>query len=383
LRYALITGLLISAIWLFVSCNRPPTQTPATTTTPVPVTSQREAKEGWEVRWQTVLAQARKEGKIVLYGPPIPQTRQGFIETFQRAYPGIALEYTAIPGALGLPKVLSERKAGIELVDLYIGGTITILGFREYVQPIKPFLILPEVLDTTKWWDKRLDFSDDAEKLNLVFTLNVSSRVIYNSEHVNPADISSFLNLTEPKWKDKIIMWDPRVVGSGNATATFWYLHPKLGLDYMKAFAKVNPVFTRDVRFLVETVARGKYGIGISPDNAAVNDFQKAGTPVKWAPFMKEGTYSSAAFGSVGVMDKPPHPAAATIFLNWLLGKEGQTVWTTTSGYASRRIDAPVDHLAEAEKPVLGTSYMPGYKEEYILKKDEVMNILNDVFAGF
>lgn len=381
MKQLLVLSLPVLIIWSLLSCTRTSPQSPASIT-PAPKPVQQEAKEGWEAKWQRVLSEARKERSVVVYGPPIPQTRQAFIDGFQKAYPGISLDYTGLPGSLGLPKVKAERKAGIELVDLYIGGTITVLGFREYVQPVKPFLILPEVIDPKAWWDSRLDFSDDEEKINLVFTLNVNSRVVYNTSLVNPEEITSFLNLVEPKWKDRIIMWDPRVVGSGNATATFWYLHPKLGVDYIRAFAKVNPVLTRDLRMLVESVARGKYSIIISPDTTTVLEFQKAGMPLKWAKFMKEGTYSSAAFGSIGVMDKPPHPNAATVFLNWLLGKEGQAIWTRTSGYASRRIDAPVDHIAEAERPQPGTSYMPTYKEEYVNKKDEVIKILNEIFAG-
>lgn len=343
-----------------------------------------EIKAGWQAEWEKIVQEAKKEGKAVVYGPPNAETRKAFTEAFQRAYPGILLEYTGMMGAQTSPKIKAERKAGLYIVDVHIGGTTTILTqLREFSIPIKPLLILPEVKDPRVWLEGRLDFADDAEEINLVFTILADSRVAYNSELVNPSEITSWWDQINPKWRGKIIMWDPRAAGSGLATATFWYLNPKLGMDFIKAFADNKPILTRDLRFLVESVARGKYSIINSPDTAAVFEFQKAGMPLRYAEIMKEGTYSTAAFGSVVVLDKAPHPNAAVVFLNWLLGKEGQTLWSTTGGFASRRLDVPVEHLPEAVRPKAGVTYQPNYKEAIVMKKDEVAGQLNKIFAGF
>lgn len=342
-----------------------------------------QSKAAWEVLWENTLKEARKEGKVVLYGSPVAETRQAFTENFQKAYPGITLEYTAMLTSLAAPKIKAERKAGIYGVDLVTGGTNTILSdMREFAAPIKPFLILPEVKDPDQWFDGRLDFSDEKEEINLVYTINVSSRVVYNSDQVSPGEIVSWWDLTNPKWQNKILLRDPRVAGQGNATATFWLLEPKLGIDYIKALAANKPMLSRDPTFEAEAVARGKYSIGISLDPPTVVKFQKAGLPIKYTSVLKEGTYSSSATGSVIIMDKAPHPKAATVFLNWMLGKEGQSLWTLTSGYASRRLDAPVDHLLEVEKPKQGNAYSPNYKEAIAMKKDEVAKVVSEIFSG-
>lgn len=343
------------------------------------------AKQTWETEWQQTLKAARKEGRVVLYGPPIAETRRAFTGAFQKAYPGISLEYTAMAGSETSPKIKAERRAGIYAVDVHIGGTTTVLSqLKEFAAPIKPFVLLPEVKNPAMWLGGKLDFSDDAEELNLVMSILADSKVVYNSELVDPREITSWWDLVKPKWKGKIIKWDPRVAGSGLATATFWYFQPGLGPDYMKAFANNGPTFSRDIRFQVETVARGKYSILISPNIPTVVEFQKAGMPLKWAEVMKEGTYSTAGMGSVIVMDKAPHPGAAAVFLNWLLGKEGQTLWTTTSGYASRRLDVSADHLIDALKPPKpGATLQPNYKEQYVNRRDEIMGQLNIIYEGF
>lgn len=381
-KLMVLMGLLLIAT-LFSCTAEPKQQSPQLTVAPqnVSLSSQREA---WEAEWEKILREARKEGEVVLYGSPIAETRQTFTESFQKAYPGIKLDYTAITGSLTAPKIIAQRRAGLAAVDLHIGGTNTILSdLRQYAVPIKPFLILPEVKDPGKWLGGKLDFSDEKEEINLVFTVNISSRVVYNSDLVDSKELVSWWDLTKPKWKGKIIFRDPRIAGQGNATATFWYLEPGLGTDFIKALAANSPVLSRDPRLETESVARGKYSIGISLDPPGVKEFQKTGMPIKYFEILKEGTYSSAATGSVIVLDKTPHPAATAVFLNWLLGKEGQAIWTTSSGYASRRLDAPVDHLMEIERPKPGVTYSPNYKEAIAMKKDEVAKVVNEIFAGF
>lgn len=340
-------------------------------------------KPEWQSRWDEVQKEAKREGKVVVYGPPIAEVRQGFIEAFQKRYPSITLEFIGLAGSQVAPKIASERRAGLYIVDVQVGGTTTILtSLKQFAVPIKQYLILPEVTDPKAWWGGKLDFSDEAEEINLVFTINVDPRVVYNSTLVDPKDIPSFWDLTKPQWRGKIIMRDPRTAGGGLATATFWDLHPQLGMDYIKAFAANKPFLTRDGRLQAEWVGRGKYSITVAPDNSSIFEFTKAGMPLKWQ-LMKEGTYSTPSFGSVIVMDKAPHPNAAAVFLNWLLGKEGQTVWTTTSSFVSRRLDAPVGHINEELRPVAGVSYLTPYKEKIVMAKEDISPALNKIFEGF
>jgi ABC-type Fe3+ transport system substrate-binding protein len=52
-----------------------------------------------------------------------------------------------------------------------------------------------------------------------------------------------------------------------------------------------------------------------------------------------------SSFGSLGLMNRAPHPNAAVVFINWLLSKEGQLVWSKAVNAVSRRVDVPTDHL--------------------------------------
>lgn len=176
-------------------------------------------------------------------------------------------------------------------------------------------------------------------------------------------------------------MYDPRISGSGLANATFWYYHPELGLDFIKALAKNNPMLSRDARLNAEGVARGKFYLVLAPGPTEVAEMQQLGMPIKFSPLMKEGTYSTAGFGSAIVLDKAPHPNAAAVFLNWVLTQEGQTVWSKATAYASRRLDVPRDHLPEASRPDPKGNYMSNYKEDMVMKKDDLMPALLEIFG--
>ena len=43
-------------------------------------------------RWDKVVAEAKKDGKVVVAGPPVPGFRQGLIDGFRKTF-GITLEY--------------------------------------------------------------------------------------------------------------------------------------------------------------------------------------------------------------------------------------------------------------------------------------------------
>ena len=53
------------------------------------------------------------------------------------------------------------------------------------------------------------------------------------------------------------------------------------------------------------------------------------GLPVdEFSPYhFKEGVNLSSAFGSLALMNRAPHPNAAKVFINWLLSREGQTLF--------------------------------------------------------
>ena len=75
--------------------------------------------------------------------------------------------------------------------------------------------------------------------------------------------------------------------------------------------------------------------------------FLKAGLPIKPLPEPKEGTYTSCGSGALSVVKNSPHPNATKLFVNWLLSKEGQEIYSKAMGQATRRLDVQTKWLTE------------------------------------
>ena len=55
-----------------------------------------------------------------------------------------------------------------------------------------------------------------------------------NPTLANPKEFKSYKDLLDTKWKGKIVADDPRKSGPGQATFTFFFLHPELGVKFIR-----------------------------------------------------------------------------------------------------------------------------------------------------
>src|SRR5438105_8789834 len=110
-------------------------------------------QDGWQAEWERTLAAAKQEGRVVVTGPPGDSARQA-LTAFQEAYPEIQLEYSGARGADFISRVLAERRADRYLTDVLVSGTGGIIGElipAGAIDPLKPALIRPAVLDDSNW----------------------------------------------------------------------------------------------------------------------------------------------------------------------------------------------------------------------------------------
>lgn len=343
------------------------------------------AKQPWEMEWDRTISSAKREGKVVVLGPPGSDVRDALVQGFVKDYPGIEVEYSGIPGSAVVPKVKAERRAGLFTVDVHIGGTTSIItGLKDIAQPVEPLLVLPEVKEGKYWRDGKLDFADSEGKFDLMFAAYVRLAMIYNPQLLDPrrAQELSYWDLTKPEFKGKIIMADPIIAGPGQSFALFLFLHPQLGPDFFKAFAKNDVVFSRDHRQVVEWVSTGKNPIGLAVDELTLAGLRKAGIQnVRNQPRLKEGTYLTAGFGSLMMPDNPPHPNAARAYLNWFLSKKGQEAWVAGAGTPTRRMDVRISHLDPDTLLEPGVTYINSSKEDIVQHREKLRDFLLEVLG--
>jgi iron(III) transport system substrate-binding protein len=336
---------------------------------------------GTAAEWDRVVAAAKREGKVVIMGQVGADVREALTQDFQRRFPEIQVEYNSMRGAEMAARLPTERQAGQFLVDLTVTGTTSQLDLMDanVLDPIQPYLVGPETLDTSKWLGGKLDFADNAEKFNVVMISGVNLPIAYNPTLVSPAELKSYKNVLDAKWRGKVSMVDPHMAGSGLAAATFFYATPSLGKEFLTSLFAAGVVFSRDLRQPLEWLARGQYPVSLGPSAFEALELRQKGLPIELlgADAVQESSYLTASWGSVAVVNRPPHPNAAKVYLNWLLSRDGQTEVSKANGHPSRRQDVSTDHLLhQSALPKPSVQYQDSYKEPYVRMRDEVVDFL-------
>jgi iron(III) transport system substrate-binding protein len=346
-----------------------------------------QTKPAWQERWDKVLAGGKKEGTVVVLGPPGDLIRNAMVDGFKKAYPNIDVEYSGGRSGEQAVKLGTERDGGIYSADVFLGGPTTAnfqLKPMKALDPVRPALILPEVTDTKHWRENKHEFSDTDGIYDLVFVGQVSAPLIYDARQVKREEVDEINELLNPKFKGKIVINDPLVSGAAVPVFRFMWetLGPQKATDYYKKLRDQAAVVDRDQRRQIEWIAQGKYAILIAPSDGVMSQLLQRGIKFEVLEDFKDvGTYIGASFGTAMLINKAPHPNAATVFLNWLLTKEGQTLWSKAMNHVSRRLDVPTDHLFAYTIPKPGVKYWAGYSEKAQTRTPEEEKILKELFA--
>ncbi len=339
------------------------------------------SKAGWEVEWEKVLKNSKKEAKALLFaGPGMATLRNAVIENMNSKF-GIDMDLVISPSTSLVNKILAERRAGIYTGDVFVMGAEDLVGVlfpNQAAERLDDMLILPEVKNPALWLNGRIPFLD-SEHRAISFQAEISSRMAYNTALLKPEEVASFKDLLNPALKDRIVMLDPTISGSG---ASWFYLAWKeMGVDYMNALVKNQPLLIRDNRQLVEWVSRGKYAVAIGVSTPLVNSFVESGAPIAMVPPLKEAREIRGGVSYSGMLSKAPHPDAARVFINWILSKEGQITFSKITGVASRRLDVPTDFLDKDAVLSPNTKYVSRETEQDFLEKKRSQETAKEVFA--
>ena len=128
-----------------------------------------EARPSQQVEWEKTLQAAKKDKQVVLYA----SDRYGeLFQEFQKKFPEIKVASVLGLGPQTIQRIMAEQRAGKFLGDLYLGGATS--GYRvlykgKALDPIKPALLLPEVVDESKWWGGSHTYIDEERQYLFAF----------------------------------------------------------------------------------------------------------------------------------------------------------------------------------------------------------------------
>lgn len=368
------TFFIAPVLFLSLACNKPEkapeSKNPVQLSAPI--------KEEWEQQWDSVAAAAKKEGKVSIISNWGPETRDTVIRAIKEKF-GIDVIASVAGASQAAQKILAERRAGLYLYDISVHGSNFGINFMKpggVFEPAESYLILPEVKEPKAWLDGKFPWFDRGQTM-IPFFARLDTNLSINTSLVKQGEITSYHDLLDPKWKGKILLKDPTIVGSGSG----WFREngKGLGVDYMKALVKQEPKILEDERLLVEWLARGKYSVLIAGSSDTLNNFIKEGAPITILD-PKDSRTLGPSSGIVSMMNRPPHSEAARLLLNWILTREGQTIMTRTIGLPSRRTDVPTEHILPVLIPQPGKKYLE-YTEESLAGGDEAIKLSKEIFG--
>ncbi len=314
----------------------------------------------WQQKWDSTLAEAKKEGTVIVYVVSFlgADARAALAKGFKDKY-GIDSQWTPLIGPEMTQRVRSEQRAGLNLADVFVTGATTLLVSmkpNDLLGPIEPMLILPEVSDA-KAWDGGELFNFDTKDRSMITILRVINRsIVYNKDMVKADEITSYKDLLKPQYKGKLTITDPTQSGPGGwfaARLAHIYGFDE-GMRILKELLVIQEAaIQRDARIHIETVARGKYAVALGGGTQFIADFLALGAPIA-IQVPKEGEGGGPSLGALAVPPKPAHPNAAAVFVNWLLTKEGQSIFAKGTGNPSRRLDVSTEGIHPVFLPLPG-----------------------------
>jgi iron(III) transport system substrate-binding protein len=277
---------------------------------------------------------ANKEASLLLYGGATLQHMTLLIQNFNRVHPGIKVDYLRKSGASLFELIVRELRAKTYNADAYVPITIDqamYLAERKlltrHLSPERS--AIPEPLkDRDGYWT----------------TLYQTGHVFaYNTRFVNGSEAPrSYDDLLHPRWKGKIMM---------DEGEEFWYasvleiLGKEKGENFMRRLAQQQPVFQGSKTLMMQLLCAGEVALAFPVNFNQANDAKKRACPSDWVVIEPQTQRPPFV---IAMAQNAPHPAAAQLFIDYLLSREPQKFMQENIFRQSARLDVePSGDLAK------------------------------------
>ncbi|MEK7827500.1 MAG: extracellular solute-binding protein, partial [Thermodesulfobacteriota bacterium] len=220
---------------------------------------------------QALVEKAKAEGKVTFYANITAV--EPILKDFGMRY-GVKAEYTRLSATKFIATILTEHAAGKLTADV-LQAPMPVLEFLKEKGVLASYTS-PAATGYPKW----------ANKDGKIKSFGIEyAALIYNKELVKPADVPKrYEDLTDPKWKGKIVMADP----SSHPTTISWLIGLKENvikseaewMKFLKGLAANKPMFVASFGPTPAPIESGEKLIGLSMPKYIIT---KAPAPLDWA----------------------------------------------------------------------------------------------------
>ncbi|USU04445.1 ABC transporter substrate-binding protein [Sphingomonadaceae bacterium OTU29LAMAA1] len=285
---------------------------------PVPTAAQRPA--GYPRSYDALVAEARTERGVHVYGNADASAMATVIAAFQRTWPGVSVTYSDLESHDIYRRVVAETRARRPTADLVWSSAMDLQaklindGYAQsYQSPEKPALPPAAV------W-KNMGYGVTAEPVAFV----------YNKRLIAPADVphtheafERLLRARRAAFAGKVATYDPARSNVGYLYLTEDYAITRDTRSLLRAIAATRPLLSRTTGPMLDAVASGRAAIAYNVVGPYALTRARR-DPRIGVVFPRD--YALVASRVAFIARDARHPAAARLFLDFLLSRTGQTL---------------------------------------------------------
>lgn len=271
------------------------------------------------------LSAAKKEGSLIWYTAMQPEDSTKFIELYRSRYPFVEGTSFRAGSAPLLNRILTETRANQHLFDVVSGKVSDLLLLQK-----RNLLGRIASAELQSYPEK---FRDAGGRW--VDLYNNYYTIAYNTNRIKAGDApGKWEDLLDSKWSDGKITIDPRSYD--------WYygmrnlLGAQKAQDYMRRLNGNKPAFRDGNVLIANLLAAGEFPVAVTYAHL-VERLRSRGAPVDWVAVKP----MIAVPISIAVPARAPHPGAAGLFMDLMLGKEGAELLKAMGRLPTRSDVAP------------------------------------------
>lgn len=305
------------------------------------------------------------KGEVLLY-TSVPKAIITDIENvFEAKYPEVDLVVFRTGTGKLQAKIATELEVGNILADLiWVADPSYYLVLKEKGLLLK--YDSPEAVNVPAEFKDPGGYYYAGRLINMIIAYNTN---LVSAERAP----QTWIELILPEWKDQIIMANPLYSGAKNVTVGA--LTRKLSWRYYNLLRANGAVVVRGNSDAARKIAAGEFKLGFTLDNIALK-MAAAGSPIAIV-YPRDGTVVIPS--PIAIIKTAKNPAAAKLFLDYILTKEGQEIVVEKGFFIPIREDVEPPAGAPTMKEVVTKaipiewSYIKEHAEEIKDKFSEIM----------
>jgi iron(III) transport system substrate-binding protein len=312
-----------------------------------------QAPPSYPAAYQTVIDDARKEGKLIIYAATDTSVIRSLLKDFEALY-GIKVEYNDMNSTELYNRYISENAASSTSADVLWSSAMD-LQLKLVNDGLMASYASPEASSIPQWAQyQQQAFGTTYEPL----------AIVYNKRLVPANDVpqtrAAFIDLlqTQPaKYKGKITTYDIEKAGVGfSALTQDARVNPQMTWQLVDAIGATGPKLLSSTGAMMERISSGENLIGYNILGSYAFSRAKKDPSIGYV-YLKD--YTLVVSRLVTISKKAKNPNAAKLWVDYLLSKRGQTLIANEANLFSIRSDVDGETSMVGLQKQLGDSLKP------------------------